>query len=214
MKKNTTADLKRNYTLYFQTSLALSLVFILALTKIPMDRGISNDTGPIIYNEHPEVINIPNTDEIKAAPPKPYVPIEVTDDVLIDDIDIQFPDFEFTGNQIALPPRQKNNAEEEIVDSWGLEVMPIMIGGLKALYAEIDYPKIAKRAAIEGKVIVQFTVNTLGEVEHPEILRGIGGGCNEEVLRVIKKMKFSPGIQNDRAVKVRMTQTVVFRLTN
>lgn len=214
MKKNTTADLKRNYTLYFQTSLALSLVFILALTKIPMDRGISNDTGPIIYNDHPEVINIPNTDEIKAAPPKPYVPIEVTDDKLIDDIDIQFPDFEFTGNQIALPPRQKNNAEEEIVDSWGLEVMPIMIGGLKALYAELEYPKIAKRAAIEGKVIVQFTVNTLGEVEQPEILRGIGGGCNEEVLRVIKKMRFSPGIQNDRAVKVRMTQTVVFRLTN
>ena len=214
MKKNTTADLKRNYTLYFQTSLALSLVFILALTKIPMDRGISNDTGPIIYNDHPELINIPNTDEIKAAPPKPYVPIEVTDDKLIDDIDIQFPDFEFTGNQIALPPRQKNNAEEEIVDSWGLEVMPIMIGGLKALYAELEYPKIAKRAAIEGKVIVQFTVNTLGEVEQPEILRGIGGGCNEEVLRVIKKMKFSPGIQNDRAVKVRMTQTVVFRLTN
>lgn len=214
MKKNTTADLKRNYTLYFQTSLALSLVFILALTKIPMDRGISNDSGPIIYNDHPEVINIPNTDEIKAAPPKPYVPIEVTDDKLIEDIDIQFPDFEFTGNQIALPPRQKNNAEEEIVDSWGLEVMPIMIGGLKALYAELEYPKIAKRAAIEGKVIVQFTVNTLGEVEQPEILRGIGGGCNEEVLRVIKKMKFSPGIQNDRAVKVRMTQTVVFRLTN
>lgn len=214
MKKNTTTDLKRNYTLYFQTSLALSLIFILALTKIPMDRGISNDTGPIIYNDHPEVINIPNTDEIKATPPKPYVPIEVTDDKLIDDIDIQFPDFEFTGNQIALPPRQKNNAEEEIVDSWGLEVMPIMIGGLKALYAELEYPKIAKRAAIEGKVIVQFTVNTLGEVEQPEILRGIGGGCNEEVLRVIKKMKFSPGIQNDRAVKVRMTQTVVFRLTN
>lgn len=214
MKKNTTADLKRNYTLYFQTSLALSLVFILALTKIPMDRGISNDTGLIIYNDHPEVINIPNTDEIKATPPKPYVPIEVTDDKLIDDIDIQFPDFEFTGNRIALPPRQKNNAEEEIVDSWGLEVMPIMIGGLKALYAELEYPKIAKRAAIEGKVIVQFTVNTLGEVEQPEILRGIGGGCNEEVLRVIKKMKFSPGIQNDRAVKVRMTQTVVFRLTN
>jgi protein TonB len=214
MKKNTTADLKRNYTLYFQTSLALSLVFILALTKIPMDRGISNDIEPIIYNDHPEVITIPNTDEIKAAPPKPYVPIEVTDDKLIDDIDIQFPDFEFTGNQIALPPRQKNNAEEEIVDSWGLEVMPIMIGGLKALYAELEYPKIAKRAAIEGKVIVQFTVNTLGEVEQPEILRGIGGGCNEEVLRVIKKMKFSPGIQNDRAVKVRMTQTVVFRLTN
>ena len=214
MKKNTTTDLKRNYTLYFQTSLALSLIFILALTKIPMDRGISNDTGLIIYNDHPEVINIPNTDEIKATPPKPYVPIEVTDDKLIDDIDIQFPDFEFTGNQIALPPRQKNNAEEEIVDSWGLEVMPIMIGGLKALYAELEYPKIAKRAAIEGKVIVQFTVNTLGEVEQPEILRGIGGGCNEEVLRVIKKMKFSPGIQNDRAVKVRMTQTVVFRLTN
>ena len=73
---------------------------------------------------------------------------------------------------------------------------------------------MAKRAAIEGKVIVQFTVNKLGEVENPEILRGIGGGCNEEVLRVLKKMKFSPGIQNDRPVNVRVTQTVVFKLTN
>ncbi len=214
MTKNTSADLKRNYTLYFQTSLALSLVFILALTKIPMEPRISDDLGPIVRHDHPEIINIPNTDEIKAAPLKPYVPIEVADHEPIDDVDIKFPSFEFNDAQIPLPPNEKINAADEIVDTWGLEVMPIMIGGLKALYAELEYPIIAKRAAIEGKVIVQFTVNTLGEVENPEILRGIGGGCNDEVLRVIKKMKFSPGIQNERAVKVRMTQTVVFRLTN
>ncbi len=208
------SNLKRNYLLYFQTSLALSLLFFLALTKIPMDRVTSENIGPIIHTDHPEIINIPNTNEIKAAPPKPYVPIEVADNEPIEDLDIQFPDFEINESRIALPPKQAENINNDIVDTWGLEVMPIMIGGMKALYSELKYPEMAKRAAIEGKVIVQFTVDKLGAVKNPQILRGIGGGCDEEVLRVLNKMKFSPGIQNDKTVNVRMTQTVVFRITN
>ena len=54
----------------------------------------------------------------------------------------------------------------------------------------------------------------MGEVENPQIIRGIGGGCDEEVLRVIKKMKFSPSIQNGIVVKVKIYQSVRFQLKN
>ena len=51
-----------------------------------------------------------------------------------------------------------------------------MIGGLKKLYSEIKYPEIARKTGIDGIVIVQFIVNKMGEVESPQIIRGIGGG--------------------------------------
>ena len=84
-----------------------------------------------------------------------------------------------------------------------------MTGGLKKFYSEI-----ARKTGIDGIVIVQFIVNKMGEVESPQIIRGIGGGCDEEVLRVIKKMKFSPGIQNGILVNVKMSQSVRFQLKN
>lgn len=214
MKKSTHHTFKQNYTLFFQTGLILSLLFLLAFTKSTIRFESQNLTFQPVDEIDVEVIEIPNTDEIKPAPAKPYIPIEVLEDVPIEEQDIEFPEFEFYESKISLPPSQNVEEQEEILEGWGVEVMPTMLGGLKALYAELNYPEMAKRAAIEGKVIVQFTVNKLGEVENPEILRGIGVGCNEEVLRVLKKMKFSPGIQNDRPVNVRMTQTVVFKLTN
>ncbi|MEQ9265471.1 MAG: energy transducer TonB, partial [Balneolaceae bacterium] len=85
-------------------------------------------------------------------------------------------------------------------------------GGMQSLYNEINYPDLAKRIGTEGRVYVQFIVNEKGEVENPTIIRGIGAGCDEEVLRAIKLMTFTPGIQNGKFVKVRMQQPVVFKL--
>ncbi len=92
--------------------------------------------------------------------------------------------------------------------------MPKMKGGVSKLYSEINYPKQAREARIEGRVIVQYIVNQKGGVENPKIIRGIGGGCDEEVLRAIKLMNFTPGIQNGRFVKVKISQMITFRLQN
>jgi len=93
-----------------------------------------------------------------------------------------------------------------------VEQMPEMIGGVMAFYDALRYPEMARRAGIEGRVIIQFVVDEDGSVLNPRVLRGIGGGADEAAVDAIMQMKFTPGIQRGRPVKVRMTQPVVFRL--
>ena len=90
--------------------------------------------------------------------------------------------------------------------------MPELIGGLGSLQKEIEYPERALRANIEGRVYVRFIVNEKGEVENPEVVRGIGGGCDEEALRVVKMAKFKPGLQRGIPVRVQYNLPIIFRI--
>ncbi|TVQ67769.1 MAG: TonB family protein [Balneolaceae bacterium] len=95
-----------------------------------------------------------------------------------------------------------------------VEQMPELIGGLAQLQREIRYPEMARRAGIEGRVFVQFIVNEEGEVEHPRVVRGIGGGADEEALRVVRQARFTPGFQRGRPVRVQYALPIFFRLAN
>lgn len=95
-----------------------------------------------------------------------------------------------------------------------VEQMPELIGGLQAIQSKVRYPQLARRAGIEGRVTVKFIVNEQGEVEDPEVIRGIGGGLDEEALRVISEAKFKPGYQRGRPVRVQYSIPVVFRLSD
>jgi len=96
-----------------------------------------------------------------------------------------------------------------------VEQMPEFNGDLKSyLGANIRYPELAKENNIEGRVFIRFVVNEDGSISATEILRGIGGGCDDEALRVLKGMpKWKPGKQNGHAVKVFFTLPIVFKLT-
>ncbi len=93
-----------------------------------------------------------------------------------------------------------------------VENMPELIGGLAALQREIRYPVIAKKAGIEGRVILQFIVDEQGRVTESKVVRGIGGGCDEEALRVVQQARFRPGTQRGKPVKVKMSLPVTFKL--
>ena len=92
------------------------------------------------------------------------------------------------------------------------EKMPEIKGGLKALQKKIRYPLQAKALGVQGVVYVQFIVNEEGKVEKPIIIKKLGAGCDEEALRVLKKVKFTPGYDKGKAVKVRFTLPVRFML--
>ncbi len=84
---------------------------------------------------------------------------------------------------------------------------------MDAMKAAIVYPSVAREAGIQGRVIVQFVVDETGAVTDPFIVRGIGGGADEEAIRVVRMMRFTPGTQRGQAVKVQMTLPVTFRLS-
>ena len=98
------------------------------------------------------------------------------------------------------------------------EEMPEFAGGVAGLMNYIGnnvrYPEMAKAIGKEGTVYVSFVVNEVGAIENIKIARGIGYGCDEEVVRVISKMPIWPkvGKNNGKPVKVRFNMPVKFAL--
>lgn len=115
-----------------------------------------------------------------------------------------------TQKEVA-PPVEK----DEIYVSF--QRAPEFKGGPSAmneyLRNQLRYPQIAREMRIQGMVIVQFVVGRDGSISQAEVVRGIGGGCDEEALRVVEGMpKWNPGIQNDREVSVRYAIPIRFVL--
>ncbi|MBT8401811.1 MAG: TonB family protein [Rhodothermia bacterium] len=119
---------------------------------------------------------------------------------------------------IALPPPQPDprapeSAEEDAPEVFVVaEKMPELVGGLAALQSKIQYPNRARRAGVEGRVIVQFIVDEEGNPTKPKVIRGIGAGCDEEAVRALMESRFTPGLQRGVPVKVQMSLPVVFQL--
>lgn len=93
-----------------------------------------------------------------------------------------------------------------------VEEMPELIGGIRGLQQEITYPESARRAGIEGRVIVQFEVDRRGEVENARVLRGVSGALDREALRVVRGAEFRPGRQRGRPVRVKMSLPISYAL--
>src|SRR5688572_13476872 len=78
----------------------------------------------------------------------------------------------------------------------------------------MSYPPLAKANNIEGKVFVTFVVDKKGVVKHPVIHKSLGYGCDEEAIRLVKKMpKWKPGIwYDDNPVHTKVTMSIPFVL--
>jgi TonB family protein len=98
------------------------------------------------------------------------------------------------------------------------EKMPEFPGGQaemqKYVQQNLVYPELARQKGISGTVAVRFVVKADGQVDNIEVLRSVGGGCDEEAVRVVRSMpRWSPGVQNKRAVPVYFTIPIRFNLT-
>lgn len=100
-----------------------------------------------------------------------------------------------------------------------VEQMPQYTGGeeamMKYVSENIKYPQAAKDKNIAGRVFVSFVVEKDGSVNEVKVMRGIGGGCDEEAVRVIKGMpKWKPGIQKGKPVRVSYMMPINFKLSD
>ncbi|HNR09096.1 MAG TPA: TonB family protein [Saprospiraceae bacterium] len=89
---------------------------------------------------------------------------------------------------------------------------------LEYIYKNIKYPKTAKEQGIEGRVVASFVVEPDGRLSDIKIVKEVGSGCGDEVLRVVKSMdsmdqKWIPGKQNGQAVPVQYNLPVEFKLS-
>jgi periplasmic protein TonB len=117
----------------------------------------------------------------------------------------------------VMPSEDQQIVEETMEPFLVVEQMPDFPGGEKALYEylqkNIKFPPMARESGITGTVYVRFIVDKKGKISNVALLRGIGGGCDEEAIRVVQKMPdWNPGKQNGMPVPVYFTLPVKFIL--
>lgn len=92
------------------------------------------------------------------------------------------------------------------------EKMPEPVNGIAELYKHIEYPRMAQQAKVEGKVFLLCFIDENGSCNDVKVVKGIGAGCDEAASDAVKKVKFSPGQNEGKPVKVKLTLSVVFKL--
>lgn len=220
-KKTPQADLTSKSKCFLAIGLCASLgLTILAFEWKQYDLAELMDLGSIT-DDFEELMEIPPTEQPPQIPPAIQQPvlIEIPDDEEIEDeieiiIDVDIDEEEAIEAIIF-----EDEPAEEIADEifMVVEEMAAFPGGGQAwgkfLRKNLKYPRPATRMGIEGRVILSFVVDQTGKLSDIQVVRGIGGGCDEEAIRVLENSpKWSPGLQRGRAVKSRMSLQIVFKL--
>ena len=224
-KKNKKADLENKKGLFLQIGLVMALAGVLtAFEWRTYDSDNPLDLGRVTENFDEDLI----IQTVQPPPPPPPPPQDiiieievVSNQADVDNVDIGSVDVD---PMTAMPSYTPPALPEDPIDD-GEEVYPIVEeqpefpGGEQARMAflrdNIRYPHLAREAGIQGMVFITFVVERDGSISNVQVLRGIGGGCDEEAVRVVRMMpRWTPGKQLGRPVRVQFSMSIRFTLAN
>lgn len=222
-KKSPKANLENKKVMFTQIGLIISLLIAwMAFEHKSYDK---REIDPSLLNREvvvdEEMVEITKQEEPKPQPvevPKQTTQLEIVeDDVEVEDIEInaEVDQAEVIEEYVPVEVEEEEVVEQEIFQI--VEEMPAYPGGdqklMEFIAKGIKYPQIARETGIQGRVFVGFVVEPDGSVSNVKVLRGIGGGCDEEAMRVVKSMpKWKPGKQRGKAVRVSYMLPVNFKL--
>ena len=226
VKKSPKADLSRTVTLFRE----IGFIIVLGLVLLAFEWQ-SKEKKESIFDQQESVIIeeeiIPITQEEQTPPPEmPKIPvlsdaIDIVDDnIQVDDAVFSFEDDATLGVEIMdyIETVEEEEVEEEAIPFALVENKPTFQGGdantfSKWVNSRLEYPEIAKENGIQGRVTLQFTVNTDGSVSDVKVLRGVDSSLDKEAVRVVSSSpKWKPGMQRDKPVRVTYTFPVIFQL--
>lgn len=208
----------------------LGFVAVLALMFVAFEWSTYDkkiDTSGQVQDIVAEEEIIPITEQQTTPPPPPPEPevqkVEEVLKIVEDDVevaDVQLASSEDTNEAVEIKEVAPVVVEEEVVEEEIFQVveeMPSFPGGMgelmKYLGNNIKYPPVAQENGIQGRVIIQFVVEKDGSVANPQVVKGVDPSLDKEALRVVKSMpKWNPGKQRGKAVRVKYTVPVTFRL--
>ena len=224
-KKSKKANLENNRTTYFLMGLAVALGFLfIGFELSSQDIAVAEEDESTGVVEEEVMVEI-TRQYIPPPPPPPQTVqsdiIQIVEDNTLDE-DVEFESLE-------------DDPEDAIIESYGdefsedydpegevfvvVEEMPSFPGGEAAMQAfikkNLKFPQIALENGISGRVICTFVVDGKGHITGAEVIRSVDPNLDKEALRVINMMPdWKPGKQQGKAVRVRYTLPVIFRLQN
>jgi periplasmic protein TonB len=220
-KKSPRADLESKKIIFIE----IGLVIALAVTLVAFEwksyekRDLMDMTREVdLTPEEMAEITLHTPPPPPPPPPQQTTIIEIVEDDLEIDDDIEI-DVEADHTTVIQEyvPVQVEEEPEDVQIFTVVESMPEFPGGdaarIKYLNDNIVYPQMARESGIQGRVFVTFVVERDGSVTDVQVLRGIGGGCDEEAVRVIRNMpKWIPGKQRGKPVRVQFNMPILFKL--
>lgn len=225
IKKSPKADLENKKMM----AVLIGLVMALGIMYIAFEWSQNEITvyeealqGPVEIDE--EMVEVTFREETPPPPPPPQPETVLSDIIDIQDNEAEVETTDFNSEddadarvEIQAPIAPPEEEEEEQKIHVRVEKAPEFPGGLEALnrflVRNIKYPLLAQENGIQGRVVCQFVVNTDGSIVDIEVVRGVEESLDKEAIRVIKSMpKWVPGRHGGKAVRVKFTQNIRFKL--
>jgi len=225
-KKTYRVDLERFHTLFLETGIALALMAVLLLLhwQAPEKPFTGFDTMALVtWEEEAIPVTRPETPTPPTHPVNQPQLVIVEDDMEISqEFQLEVEATPETKVRVYEPLPVMTEEEPEVEEEQVfivVEEMPSFPGGetarLEFLARNLVYPALAREAGIEGTVFITFVVQKDGTVGEVRVLRGIGGGCDQEAMRVVRSMPaWHPGRQRGMPVKVQFNMPIRFELNS
>ena len=230
LKKSVKADLEWRKPTFFQIGLLVTLLVVFLAFELVGSRDKTKKeifTGSTEFVDEDHVINTEQPKELPPPPPQEQitaVAIEIVENnAVVDDFDISAEANQDDHIEVqTYIATVENTREEKVVEAEIFRVVeeePAFPGGeaarIRFLSENIQYPRAAREANLEGRVVVGFVVEPNGSISNVKILRGVAPSLDEEAMRVARIMpNWKPGKQRGKAVRVQYQMPITFSLYN
>lgn len=227
VKKSAKANLEDKKLLLREIGLVVALLVVLGAfqwsSKEKSTETLQADNFVVVEEEM-----VPITTDVPPPPPEaPKEPVVsdiidiVDDDIKVDNTLLISTEDEGLAITVKDYVAESTYVEEEIEEEVPFAIVeqkPKFQGGdqndfTKWVFSNIVYPEIAKENGVQGRVILQFTVDKDGSVKNVKVLRGVDSSLDKEAVRVVSSSpKWEPGRQRDKPAKVTFVFPVIFQL--
>ncbi|MFL3009097.1 MAG: TonB family protein [Candidatus Neomarinimicrobiota bacterium] len=200
-----TNPLKIKYPIIIRLTTLIGIILVI-LNFLIFPRFINTLSFETVDQLIIENIDIPQTQQIDNTPPpaRPSIPVPSDDEDIADDLTLDELDFDDFSNMDAPPPPPSGPKVVFIP----YDDPPVAMTPIRPIY-----PEIAQEAGIEGVIVVQAFIDEKGRVKETQILKGVPNtGLDEAAMDAIRKTRFKPAKQRERAVGVWISIPVNFRL--
>lgn len=213
MRDTPTKEMKLRYKRILELGLVFSLILHIFLMQASKKIKVKQ-LKRTVKLEALQVEEIPQTQQQRQAPApsRPSVPIASEDETLPEDETIEFTDLDLD-SEPPPPPPPPDAIDDSVPVFVPHDEPPEPIGGYAAIQGKLKYPEIARKAGVEGRVMIWAQIGEDGGVVRTRVMKSLGpNGCDEEAMAAIRAVKWKPAMQRDKPVRVWVAVPVDFRL--
>ena len=194
----------------FGKALALSLTLLIFGMMVTPKIDVRKQ---VFKTQQMELVDIPMEEREKIEPPETEVSIDInfdiSDDLGTEDVDIAAVQaaLEKLGNLYVTTSNSMNSEDNSMVNFVPYDDAPVVIGTIAP-----EYPEFARRAKLQGTVVLEVEVLKDGSVRGIEVKRKVGGGLDEAAIAAVKKVRFQPGRSSGQPVDCQVIISVEFKI--